>query len=324
MESPPQRPTMFENLGLLNRIPIFAGDSTLPIDEFISQIEDVSSVAEWPPTKIVALARTSLRGDARNYVRTHPELKSTTNWQIFRTLLKDRFDPKPDSQTIEKAFSNCYQMKNENLVAYSSRLRTIGIQLHEPGANDVEQRAIDRIVDKRLLQQFTNGLLPSIQRDVMIHSPKTFDEAIERAKKIESINSYVYREDINTVNYNSQQNELLGSLNEIVTKFTAALEATQSQHQNHQTNFPRNSSRGFYNHRTQGNRRENFGHARNQDRNNVICFKCQFRGHYANQCPQIPPNSPKCDRCRRVGHSTDNCRTALPSTSSENRPLNSN
>lgn len=39
MEAPPHNPTMIGNLSLLNSIPLFSGDLTTSIYEFITQVE---------------------------------------------------------------------------------------------------------------------------------------------------------------------------------------------------------------------------------------------------------------------------------------------
>ncbi|XP_057418495.1 uncharacterized protein LOC130712691 [Lotus japonicus] len=41
------------------------------------------------------------------------------------------------------------------------------------------------------------------------------------------------------------------------------------------------------------------------DRENVTCFKCNKKGHYANQCPDRPPT---CWNCNKPGHTARDCR----------------
>ena len=50
---------------------------------------------------------------------------------------------------------------------------------------------------------------------------------------------------------------------------------------------------------------------------NIVCFKCNQKGHYANECKsQRPPIL--CNRCGKPGHIAKNCRTGMPATATNN------
>ncbi|GLV33446.1 hypothetical protein CBL_20185, partial [Carabus blaptoides fortunei] len=105
---------MISTMGLCSKLPDFSGNSEIKINDFITQLEYLSGVGNWPADKTILLAKVSLKGDARLFVESHPILKSTQDGNVFRKLLKERFAPIPDSKTIEKQFVNCYQRKGES------------------------------------------------------------------------------------------------------------------------------------------------------------------------------------------------------------------
>lgn len=338
--------SMFSTIGIFSKIPDFNGTSEVKIDEFISQIEYISSVGEWPADKLIALAKSYLKGEARLFLRSHPTLNSTQDWDFFRNTLKEQYDPKPDNRTTEKLFVNCYQTRNENIATYASRLRTIAGRLLEPGITAEEKPVIDKFIDKRMLQQFTSGIIPTLQRDVLIANPKTFDEAIVIAKRMEEIYSYVRGDEVDVIN-NSSSNDahIVATLNNIVSRLDKIDNAQVPTTSNNSQNFYRpnntnsnsnrnnqqhlNQNRYTYTRNHQGNNRYQNNSLRNpsntvtRNQTNIMCFHCQNMGHFSRSCPEKQSfNSKKCNRCKKNGHLTIDCKVKINPNNSEMEHLN--
>lgn len=326
-----QRPTalgtdsMMSLMGLGNRIPIFTGDTRdIHVKQFLEQVEIISKVGNWSTANMVAMAKISCSGDARFFISTHPVLKSTDAWDIFKTSLIERFAPRDSTGGIERTFQRCVQRTGECVDAYVSRLRNVGERLFVPSQDVSVQRTLASCLDQRLVGQFTEGLLPSLRRPVLTTDPASFEEAIKAAKKAEKIeqqlgtydhlpvnmigsrmdDNYGYtRPNINYREFDREHTserkgvECVCAVNEIPNR--------NRRYVNSNTRYPS----GNTNRRVDSNITRSFGRDK-------MCFNCEEIGHISRDC-QKPreyekKSSETCKRCNQTGHSIANCRTKLP------------
>lgn len=311
---------LISTMGICSRLPFFSGNTGESVNDFVTSFEYCSQVGNWPTDKSVLLAKSSLKGDAKLFVECHPVLSLTLNWAEFKRLLVERFSPKRDNYTIERQFSTCIQHRGETVETYACRLRALARYLHKSSENVHEQRAIDRIIDDRLIKQFSVGVLPNLQRDLLLNRPSTFAEAIEIAKNVESVEESI-RVNPNSVNSLStvdimKQIEL--AVNKAMKDVRPEKVENESRDKQYNQNFRsnsfnrnRNSNNNFRqnsNSNRCGNNRQNFN--RQQiNMQDVICFKCGKEGHFAKNCgdaQQAP--TVVCGRCKKDGHRTVFCR----------------
>lgn len=266
-------------MGLSNRVPSYDG-KTESVHNFLNQLERISEMAGWNPATIMNMARISLKGEAQRFVDSHPILKNTNEWIVFRNALVNRFDPKPDISVLERQFSSCFQNRGETVESYVTRLRQLNERMVVGNQNSLE---LTNYIQQRLICQFKTGLLPEFQRDLWLSEPQTLEEAVKTAKRVEIVEQHVRGQSVNAIEIPST--DICSKLDQLVARFdklTTALSNTNGSSQSQNRN--QNSEMG--------------------NRKIFKCFRCNKPGHIARDCLRAI----KCYTCGKGGHNFKDCK----------------
>lgn len=178
-------------MDIYSRLPEFFGNKYESATNFIKTFEQFSNVFDWQESKTVLLAKNCLKGKAKLIVECNPLLNFTQNWIEFKTKFLEIFRRKQNFFTFEREFLDTVQKPDENVESFACRLQFFAEYLFDFSLNPEEQKVIDKLTDKRLLNQFITGVLPNIKRDLFIQNPETFENALTIAKRIEEIDNFI-------------------------------------------------------------------------------------------------------------------------------------
>jgi hypothetical protein len=127
----------------------------------------------------VRLARLKLRGLARAFYSSQPQLKADdVTYEDFRDTFVIRFKDKHTDQYKYARVQNALQDNNESPEAFLDCLRKWCQRTIQSSSNPAEQAVINWEADRRLLAAFINGLTGVPGRRVQLLRPDTIDRAL--------------------------------------------------------------------------------------------------------------------------------------------------
>ena len=147
------------------RLPSYSGKPDERIDQYFSEIENLALIYEWGEPK-------KLKDKAGDWVKTLDAGKKDTFAHLKEAITDIFGDRRPAWQKCKDIF-NLRQSADQSVIDFAGVLRQ---QQHRTGvANSV------------LLAVFIDGLLNNIAKQVAILNPDTFDEAVQAATRLESL-----------------------------------------------------------------------------------------------------------------------------------------
>jgi hypothetical protein len=151
--------TAAKDMWVANLVQFWRGDqSSVPVHEFFESIDEAAEMGRLSAKDKVWLARLKLKGVAKAFYSTQPELKGDEiEYADFRAIFVQRFKDKQTDQYNYTRLQNASQMKDESPEMYLDRLRKLCQRTVQQTGNPVEQAIPNREADKRLLAAFIRG-----------------------------------------------------------------------------------------------------------------------------------------------------------------------
>lgn len=148
------------------------------VEDFLHNVDEVASLGRWTEAQTLTITRLKLIGEAREFVKTDPDMIAAITWEPFKELLRERFRVKESPVHATQRFLDCFQRPAENVQNYATRLRAAGA-LTVRNTASIEENGVRQIVlQEQLLAQFLKGLRGNIRRFAMVSAPTTFKDAI--------------------------------------------------------------------------------------------------------------------------------------------------
>jgi hypothetical protein len=175
--------TAAKDMWVANLIEPWKGDqSSVPVHEFFEAIDEAAEMGRLSAKDKVRLARLKLRGVAKSFYSTQPELKGDDiEYVDFKTAFVQRFKEKQTDQYNYTRLQNASQEKDESPEMYLDRLRKLCQRTVQHTGNPVEQAILNREAEKRLLAAFISGLRGIPGKHVRLQMPDTIDKALNMA-----------------------------------------------------------------------------------------------------------------------------------------------
>ena len=308
--------------GLINLATPFSGDDddTAPneLEMFFNIIEQITVDAAH---QRVNIARAKLRGKALEYLSSAEEAQTTNNWDVFKNTLRLRFATRLPTSIAMLKLNSLEQGKDEKVVDFANRVKTLGHQLLQPG-----NAAHNEVIQTVMNSAFKKGLLPKLSEGVFYRDPAVFNDAIteairlelnwsarksEKEKKIKHVvNAMIEDFDFDTQELcaamfkagakskESKQAKIVDTTNYKQLKQDLLKEKTEKSEKNEKkANYTKTKPVRDPNTPIKSNQHI----LRDKD---VICFNCNCVGHFARDriC---------CSYCKTAGHIIDNCRKRM-------------
>jgi hypothetical protein len=166
-----------------NLVEPWKGDSnSIPVLEFFESINEAAEMGRLSSKDKVRLARLKLRGAARTFYSSQPQLGADdVLYEDFHTAFVNRFKDKHTDHYHYARMQNASQEKNESPEVFLDRLRKMCRRTIRSGANPVQHAVINQEADRRLLAAFINGLLGTVGKLVRMQMPDSIDKALNMA-----------------------------------------------------------------------------------------------------------------------------------------------
>lgn len=158
----------------------FSGTEDEPFSRWIVQMEDRFDLAEaaFNDAQKIARVKIFLRGAARSYFDELPAA-AKADYARMKAALSDRFASTASKPLANQKLSAIQQRKGENVLEYAERVRKL-VETATAG----EAAAVK---SHRLLHDFIRGLEPAVRIMVKKDDPDTYEKAVEKARKFESL-----------------------------------------------------------------------------------------------------------------------------------------
>lgn len=206
------------NLNFSNLIPPFDGDKETTTF-FFSQFDQISEMAGWDEHEKATILKAKCTGAARQFLILDTDLINCNVYTQVKNKFQDHFTKKQSLIELNLQFANMAMREHESVRDFAERIKRAGTQFM--GASNVISQEASQMLDKILLTKFIEGILPELQREVVLKGPDNFNEAVETALKCQSASEMFARLRINAVGVNN-------------------MHATPEQPTNHQSLAPSN------------------------------------------------------------------------------------
>jgi Zinc knuckle len=338
------QPIVVAGMSLMREIPTFSGKvgDGIKIRQFLDKINEVGILSNWTEAQKCTVARLKLQDQALLFKNTTQEVKTTNSWARFRELMLKRFTVIVHPAYRIHKYMNCKQRPNEDVLEYSSRMRSLGLKTIDLEDDPVRVQMNIDILDEGMKDLFMVGLQDSIRRFTMSRNPDNFQEAVDFAMEemmYDAMNkpNKVDNFGINTINLQNKNStdKVFNSSDSEPENTNVSYQKNKSHNDLSYKSRPVQKNQNFHRHNnppinySQDNRPQNYNVARfrenerkprptdneniqprNYDRNSFKCNKCGRFGHLEQYCRVQPENkieTRSCFNCLRPGHLSRAC-----------------
>lgn len=241
------------------------------INQFLQNIKRVGAHFNWSPETKLTVLLAKVSQAVFFYIRTNPSTRDSNDYGKICQALCDRYDRQGPAKTwqAKRDFDNCKQKNGESAFEYAQRLRETGwktIPVDASGGLEANKVAM---IESCLLEKFRDGMFPRYSKYLWLSSPKTLEEAIELAERMEAAENIPQRQGAI---------EAITDENLSINKHTPQVYPSARPPPVQGPSAPRynngwgnpNNNRATYN-------RQSYSR-------NIICYFCENPGHIQREC----------------------------------------
>ena len=154
------------------RLPTFGGKSDEFVDTYFDQIESLAKIYNWGEEQQLAMTLHGLTSAAADWTKTLPATDRDTYEHLKTRLKKIYADHRAPWQKCCDLL-NFKQQKSQSVLEFAGMLR--------------QQQARCGVSNEVLLAAYIEGINRDISRQIAVINPSTFEEAVNLASRLESI-----------------------------------------------------------------------------------------------------------------------------------------
>ena len=214
------------NGSLANSLTPFSGAEGENVAFFIKNLTDLALIENWTELQKTWMLRNKLSGKAAEFINNDPSMVNVNDFDDLCNALQTKFSKSKNLLDLQKQFSNIKHQPNQSVDDLAKEINNI-VQKYIPNPRDSLE--IEVIRSNTKFSKFMETLRNDIRVELQKFGPKNFEDAVERAKNIESaLNSMSF--DLNTIqsqpstSHDSCRKQLeeykqqLGHLNKTISK----------------------------------------------------------------------------------------------------------
>lgn len=169
---------------IMTLLPTFEGKPSQNINLFLTQFNDITKLANLDDSVKLIIIKTKLREKAYEYSMENSDMKEINDYKQFCKKLKQKYAPQIDFAHQQQKLLALNQTNESNVEDYAEQIKK-ATKLFLDAAELSNSEGAKDFTHKMMLNKFLEGLKSNIQLEVRKESPKTFDEAVEIARRIE-------------------------------------------------------------------------------------------------------------------------------------------
>ncbi|XP_078051386.1 uncharacterized protein LOC144477531, partial [Augochlora pura] len=141
----------------------FTGDDRLPIEKWIADFEELSTLLEWNDVQMLLYGKRMLKGSAKQFVTYETGL---TSWKILKKRLKHEFETEVNSAIVHAQLAKRKRRQNESARQYIGALQEIASQ--------------GNVEDEALIEHIINGIQDEEMNKTMLYGACSLHEMRKR------------------------------------------------------------------------------------------------------------------------------------------------
>jgi hypothetical protein len=168
----------------------FSGKPEESITAFLGKLERAATIGGLSEIEKLNVAILRLNGDAAEFFRSKEECREAKTYTDLREQLLLRYRMKRSARFFRELLTNMRRGAREGIEAFADRVRRVNVNTYDAGGSAEYAAATRFEADQRALDAFLNGLSGELGRQCRLTSPKTFDEAVEAAIRIQEVDHH--------------------------------------------------------------------------------------------------------------------------------------
>lgn len=284
-------------------IPVYDGATSF--EKFIYSFEEIADHCNWDEKDQIMAFKLKLSGDAKEFINSQRDLKTSKSLKIIIERFKERFaSPRSIASCITR-LTSAYQLPSEDARKFFSRLEGLS---YDCVPEEDESGTSESYRLQLLLSAAKQGLRTDILRGIVSSGLNSYADFKKHALSFEESLLLPHRqvEASASCEDRSRSDPELVRLQKQIDSLTSAMSALQTSLQKNDM-----SHRNAASSHDRPNR-----HPADplMSRQSSKCSRCGRNGHFSSNC-----YSPFCRHCKIYGHSFENCRSRHRVNSQRNR-----
>lgn len=247
------------------------GDKNGDVYSFLDDLEEAAEAHTVPDTMLLNGVIMLLTDEAHTWYKA--KKKTITSWDMFKNEIKEAFDPDQDDEKILDKINQLKQTSNQTFVVYEAKFQELLQKLKKP------------LSDTERLRKILKGLHIFYRAKIVSADISSLRELRTICKKLEKDKKAVMQLQKEERRKEKKKDEKEDRREKKHHKVAAMdIESTDDE-------MEVSAAVARHSYPKKSNKPEAF------------CWRCQNRGHYANNCP----TAVFCKNCGQSGISTENC-----------------
>lgn len=173
------------HMNIVNLLPTFEDKEGEKIEFFLSQFEQISSMAQLSTQQKGIILKSKLKGQALQFLTANTMLQEETDFEKIKKIMLDRFKRKTTITQEHQLFKSIRHVPGTSIADLAHKIQITATKFLKTDQADTAQ--IADIIDRICLSKFLEVIREDIRIDLLKQSPLNFKDAVQKAELLENI-----------------------------------------------------------------------------------------------------------------------------------------